>query len=115
MKTHLDMDKIAKGIGAERRRKVASSGGFLGAMQLLRTRRPIPLESRGPSAQRNWRQDGAGVGPRRKNRSLASLTSWGKGCDPFPVSERTPGKSRTCRGSMEREKGFEPCIPPDPN
>lgn len=35
MKTQLDMDKIAKGLGAERGGKVAASGGYFGAMQLL--------------------------------------------------------------------------------
>ncbi len=35
MKTQLDMDKIAKGLRAERRGKVASTGGYFGAMQLL--------------------------------------------------------------------------------
>src|SRR5919109_750470 len=35
MKTQLDMDKIAKGLGAERRGKVAAGGGYFGAMQLL--------------------------------------------------------------------------------
>lgn len=35
MKTQLDMDKIAKGLGAERRGKVAAAGGYFGAMQLL--------------------------------------------------------------------------------
>jgi hypothetical protein len=35
MKTHLDMDKIARGLGAERRGKVTTSGGYFGAMQLL--------------------------------------------------------------------------------
>ena len=35
MKTELDMDKIAKGLGAERRGKVTASGGYFGAMQLL--------------------------------------------------------------------------------
>ncbi len=35
MKTQLDMDKIAKGLGAERRGKVSASGGYFGAMQLL--------------------------------------------------------------------------------
>ncbi len=31
----LDMDKIARGLGAESRAKVASSGGYFGAIQLL--------------------------------------------------------------------------------
>jgi len=35
MKTQLDMDKIARGLGAERRGKVTASGGYFGAMQLL--------------------------------------------------------------------------------
>lgn len=35
MKTRLDMDKIAKALGAERRGKVTAGGGYLGAMQLL--------------------------------------------------------------------------------
>lgn len=34
MKTRLDMGKIAKGLGAERRGKVAASGGYFGATQL---------------------------------------------------------------------------------
>lgn len=34
MKTQLDMNKIAKGLGAERQGKVAASGGYFGAMQL---------------------------------------------------------------------------------
>jgi|SRR5439155_942052 len=35
MKTQLDMNKIAKGLGAERRGKVSARGGYFGAMQLL--------------------------------------------------------------------------------
>jgi hypothetical protein len=35
MKTRLDMDKIAKGLGAERRGKVSAKGGYLGAMELV--------------------------------------------------------------------------------
>jgi hypothetical protein len=35
MKTRLNMDKVARGLGAERRGKVAASGGYFGAMQLL--------------------------------------------------------------------------------
>ena len=31
----LDMDKIAKALGAERQGKVSSAGGYFGAMQLL--------------------------------------------------------------------------------
>lgn len=35
MKTRLDMEKIAKGLGAERRGRVTSTGDYFGAMQLL--------------------------------------------------------------------------------
>ena len=35
MKAHLDMNKIAKRLGADRRGKVTASGGHFGAMHLL--------------------------------------------------------------------------------
>ena len=35
MKARLDMDKIARGLGAERRGDVAAVGGYFGALQLL--------------------------------------------------------------------------------
>ena len=35
MKVRIDMDKIARGLRAERRGKVAASDGYFGAMQLL--------------------------------------------------------------------------------
>src|SRR5579883_1673546 len=35
MKKRLNMDKIAKALGAERKGKVASKGGYFGALQLL--------------------------------------------------------------------------------
>ena len=35
MATRLDMDTIARGLGAERKGKVVSAGGYLGALQLL--------------------------------------------------------------------------------
>lgn len=35
MKTRPDMNKIARGLGAERRGEVTASGGFFGALQLL--------------------------------------------------------------------------------
>src|SRR4029079_2982924 len=35
MKRRLNLNKIAKALGAERRGKVSSKGGYLGAMQLL--------------------------------------------------------------------------------
>ncbi len=35
MKTQLDMDKIARGLGAERHGEVTASGGYFGAMQVL--------------------------------------------------------------------------------
>jgi len=35
MKRQLDMDRIARGLGAERKGKVSATGGYFGAMQLL--------------------------------------------------------------------------------
>lgn len=35
MKRGLDMDRIAKALGAERRGKVSAKGGYFGALQLL--------------------------------------------------------------------------------
>jgi hypothetical protein len=35
MKRRLDMNKIARGLGAERKGKVSATGGYFGAMQLL--------------------------------------------------------------------------------
>jgi hypothetical protein len=35
MKPRLDMDRIARGLGAERKGKVSASSGYFGAMQLL--------------------------------------------------------------------------------
>jgi hypothetical protein len=35
MKTHLNMGKIAKGLGAQRRGRVTTGGGYFGALQLL--------------------------------------------------------------------------------
>ena len=45
MKIKLDMDKIAKGLGAVRRGKVVARGGYFGAMQLfadIHTRFRVP-------------------------------------------------------------------------
>jgi len=35
MKPRIDIDKIAKGLGAKRRGKVGANGGYFGAMQLV--------------------------------------------------------------------------------
>jgi hypothetical protein len=46
MKPHLDMNKIARGLRAERKGKVSAGGGYFGAMQLLadiETRFRVPI------------------------------------------------------------------------
>jgi hypothetical protein len=56
MKMRLDMDKIGRGIGAERRGKVAASGGYFGAMQLvaeIETRFRVPPGG-GRPADASW-------------------------------------------------------------
>ena len=52
MMTRLDMDKIANGLGAERRGKVTSTGGYFGAVQLLaeiEARFRVPSAAGGPT------------------------------------------------------------------
>jgi hypothetical protein len=89
MTVRLDMDKIARGLGAERKGKVASSGGYFGALQLLAeievrfrvppgggrptdpqwtARRLVPLAPRtlerlDKLTARIWEQSGVRVGP----------------------------------------------------
>lgn len=56
MKTRLDMDKIAKGLGGERRGKIEARGGYFGAMQVLadvEERLRVPAGGGRPT-DRNW-------------------------------------------------------------
>jgi hypothetical protein len=56
MKRSLDMDKIAKALGAVRRGKVSATGGYFGAMQLLadvRARFRVPAGG-GRATDPNW-------------------------------------------------------------
>jgi len=56
MKSRLDMDKIAKGLGAERRGKIAAKGGYFGGLQLLadvKTRFRTPARGGRPT-DRTW-------------------------------------------------------------
>jgi hypothetical protein len=56
MKARLDMDKIAKGLGGERRGKIEASGGYFGAMQVLadvEERLRVPAGGGRPT-DRNW-------------------------------------------------------------
>ena len=57
MKPRIDIDKIAKGLGAERRGKVRVSGGHFGAMQLVaevQARFQIP-KGGGRATDPNWK------------------------------------------------------------
>jgi hypothetical protein len=68
MRTQLDMDKIAKGLGAKRRGKVASAGGHFVAMQLLADiDAPLPRSA-------GWRQ-AYGPGLDRAEASAAGATN----------------------------------------
>ena len=58
MKTQLDMDKIAAALGAERRGRVAATGGYFGAMQLvadIEARFRVPVGGGRPTDPR-WTQ-----------------------------------------------------------
>ncbi len=61
MSTPLDMDRIAKDLGAERRGKVVSRGGYFGAVQLAAE---VAARFRVP--------DGGGVRPTRRGVNSAS-------------------------------------------
>jgi hypothetical protein len=56
MKTRLDMDKIAKDLGGERRGKVEAKGGYFGAMQVaadVETRFRVPARG-GRATNPSW-------------------------------------------------------------
>jgi hypothetical protein len=57
MKPCLDMEKIAKGLGGERRGKVAARSGYFGAVQLLTDvhEAPRPRTRTRPSTERRQR------------------------------------------------------------
>ncbi|HYB90226.1 MAG TPA: hypothetical protein VEC38_04190 [Candidatus Binataceae bacterium] len=65
MKNHLDMNKIARGLGARRRGRVTASGGYFGAMQLL-----ADVEARFRTPSRGGRP----TDPRWTERRLVPLT-----------------------------------------
>ena len=46
MKMRLNIDKITRGLGTERRGKVAVSGGYFGAQQLLAELKPASARDR---------------------------------------------------------------------
>jgi len=57
MKSRLDMDKIAKGLGADRRGKIAAKSGHFGGLQLLadvKTRFRTPARGGGRLTDRTW-------------------------------------------------------------
>ena len=66
MKTRLDMDKIARGLGAEHRGKITVSGGYFGAIQLVAD---IEARFRVPSG------GGRPTDPRWTQRRLVPLAS----------------------------------------
>ena len=66
MKTKLDMNRIARGLGAERRGQVSAKGGYFGALQLLAD---IQTRFRVPSG------GGRPTDPRWTERRLVPLAS----------------------------------------
>ena len=60
---NLDMEKIAKGLGAERRGKVAAGGGFFGALQVaeeVRARFRVPAKG-GRATDLTWTERPCGL------------------------------------------------------
>jgi hypothetical protein len=86
MKTRLDMNKIARGLRAERQGKVPAGGGYFGAMRLLadiETRFRVPAGKDDRTTQRGGSRgislpyDGERRGDRREGHT--------HGCDSRPV------------------------------
>ena len=104
MKARLDMDKIAKALGGERRGSVTAKGGYFGALNLVAdvsARFKVP-QNGGRRTDPNWTERRQlplrpetlerleRLPPRSGNRGATSIP-----CNSPPCCSRTP--RRTCR------------------
>ena len=115
MKTQLDMDKIAKGLGAERRGKVAASGGYFGAMQPWRTSRPLSRTLRrratdGPALDRAAAR-AAGTEDARTARGDRGQGPGARGSEPRADAARGPATREDGRGNSARKRPRNSCGP----
>jgi hypothetical protein len=104
MTRHIDMDRIAKGLGAERRGKVSARGGYFGAMQLLadvEARFRVPARGGRPTDPRWTERRLVPLAPETLER-LEEITS--------RVRARGGGECRAdaARGTAPREDGEAP-------
>ena len=105
MKTQLDMDKIAKGLGAERRGKVSATGGYFGAMQLLadvEARFRVPAGGGRPT---DPAVDRAAARTARAANARASRGDHGQGAGARRRERRTDAARGAC--SSRRRRGAE--------
>ncbi len=104
MKTRLDMDKIAKGLGAERRGAVVSSGGYFGAMQLLadiEARFHVPSGG-GRLTDPSWTERRLlPLAPRTLKR-LEELAAKVRGCEPRTDAARSTSDREDDRAAQRR-------------
>src|ERR1700680_3551777 len=80
MKTRPNMDKIARGLGAERRGKVAAAGGYFGALQLLadiEARFRVPSGG-GRSTDTSWTERRLAPRPPRTRNRLEEIAAKGR-------------------------------------
>src|SRR2546422_9786340 len=106
MKRKLDMDRIAKGLGAERRGKVSATGGYFGAMQLLadvEAKFRVPAGGGGPTDPRGTGRRLVPLALKTLER-LGDITAWGRKhggikLEPMRSEERRVGEEGRSRWS----------------
>src|SRR2546425_12265730 len=96
MKRKLDMDRIAEGLGAERRGKVSATGGYFGAMQLLAD---VEAKFRVPAADGSS-VDGTASRPPRPEDARASGGHHGLGAQATGNQPRT---NATCSANTRED------------
>jgi hypothetical protein len=136
MKPHLDMDRIARGLRAERKGKVSAGGGYFGAMQLLaeiETRFRVPVGG-GRATDPEWTEPRlVPLAPRTLKRLTSSPTrpvelaaGW-KSCPKYVYRFRTalatqravlppnPAERQRMRGAARSGGGNHPVAEIVPN
>jgi DNA-damage-inducible protein J len=120
MSTKLDMDKIAKGLGAKRRGSVAATGGYFGALQIvadIEARFRVPAGGGRPTDPRWTERRLIPLAPRRN--SPLPLRVWATSAPESPgtICPRSAfGLTRAERvgynmAHIERQNRKEPTMP----
>jgi hypothetical protein len=114
MKPKLDMDKIAKALGAQRRGKVAATGGHFGAVQLVaevQARFQVPSGG-GRSTDPTWTERRLLPLSKRTLKKLEEITAvvrrHGRSVDPMQLAALIVEKSAESLDSKEAERLLPP-------